>query len=133
MKDKKTIIILAIVLAVIVAAGAIVFFVTRPATEAGVKSITVVVTHKDKSEKSFYIKTAREYLADALLDEKVVEGSMSEYGLYISKADGEVADYSVDGSYWALYINGEYAMTGASETPVADGGIYSLIYTIYTE
>ena len=130
MKDKKIVIILAVVLAVIVAAGAIVFFATRPATESGVKNVTVFVVHKDHSEKTFSVKTEREFLADVLLDNKIVKGEVGQYGLYISEADGEAAVWETDGAYWALLINGEYANTGASETPVTDGAQYSLVYTI---
>ncbi|MBQ7160475.1 MAG: DUF4430 domain-containing protein [Clostridia bacterium] len=100
---------------------------TAPAAE---KTITVEVVN-DKGEKSeFTIKTARETLADALLDEKLVEGDMSEeYGLMIVTVNGLRADYNADGAYWAMYQDGEYMMTGASQTVIADGDHYELVYT----
>ena len=48
------------------------------------------------------------------------------YGLYIKSVNGIVADYDVDATYWAFYINGEYAMTGVEMTPIAEGDSYLL-------
>ena len=97
---------------------------------AATKTITVEVVD-DKGEKTeFVIKTDRETLADALLDEKLVEGTTSEeYGLMIDTVNGLRADYTLDGAYWAMYQDGEYMMTGASQTIIADGDHYELVYT----
>ena len=60
-----------------------------------------------------------------------MEGTTDEYGLYITTVDGELADYSADQSYWAISKDGEYLMTGASSTNIADGEHYELTYTVY--
>ena len=106
------------------------FIVCAGCTTAGSKTITVEVVHKNASTKTFTYQTDEEYLGAVLLEESLVKGSMGEYGLYITEVDGEVADYAVDKSYWALYEGEEYAMQGADTTPIADGDNFSLVYTI---
>ena len=64
-----------------------------------------------------------------LLAEGLVEGEQGQYGLYIHAVDGERAVFEEDGAYWALMVNGEYALTGADSTPIQDGGAFQLIYT----
>ena len=44
--------------------------------------------------------------------------------------DGEKADWNVNQSYWALYLDGEYAMVGIYDTDIVDGTVYKLEYTI---
>ena len=63
-----------------------------------------------------------------LADGLIVESESA--GMY-NTVDGETADYSVDQSYWAFYIDGEYAMTGMDDAPVTDGAVYKLEYTVY--
>ncbi len=55
----------------------------------------------------------------------LIEGEEGEYGLYVKTVNGITADYDEDGTYWAFYINGEYAQTGVDATPVAEGETYS--------
>ena len=44
---------------------------------------------------------------------------------YEKTVNGITADYDTDGSYWAFYVNGEYASSGVDSTPVVDGDTYS--------
>lgn len=93
-------------------------------------SITVTVTGKNGVSTVHLVRTNRTNLGDALLDAGIAEGTMDQYGLYITAVDDEVADYSVDSSYWGLFRDGEMLMTGASMTPIADGDCFELVYTI---
>ena len=43
----------------------------------------------------------------------------------VNTIDGYTADYNVDGTYWAFYINGDYAMTGVDSTPIEDDTVYT--------
>ena len=129
MKNKK-IILAAVALVAVIAIFAGVYVATRPATTQGAKAFTVTVVHGDGTTKEFSYNTDEEYLGDALLAEGLIEGEEGPYGLMISTVDGEQAVYETDGAYWALYIGGEYAMTGIDQTPVNDGGSFSLEYTI---
>lgn len=101
-------------------------------TDGAEITITVEVIKKSGESKEFEIVTTSTTLADALVDAGLVEGTEDMYGLYITTVDGEVADYSVDSSYWALSKDGEYLMTGASQTTIADGEHYEITYTIYS-
>ncbi len=129
MQNKRLIIILVLVLAVCIAAFTILFILTRPDTQAGVKSITVTVVHSDGSEKVFNIKTEAEYLREVLEREKLVKGIEDQYGLYIKEVDGEEAIYAVNGAYWSISVNGEYAQAGVEAIPVTEGANYELAYT----
>ena len=129
MKNKKLIIgILALVAVVAVLLG--VYAATRPETAAGDKTITVTVVHKDGTSKDFTYNTEEEYLGAVLMAEELVTGYEGEYGLVIESVDGETADWNVDQSYWALYVGDEYDTTGAGTTPVYDGSVFKLVYTI---
>ena len=129
MKNKKMIL-AAVALVLVVALMAGVYFATKPATSKGAKAVTVTVLHADGTEKVFNCRTDAEYLDEVLLAEKIAEGDETEYGLTIHTVDGEKADWSVNQSYWAFYLGEEYAMTGIYDTPITDGGVYKLVYTI---
>ena len=97
-------------------------------TKAG-KTFTFVVVDDKGESKEFKITTEKEMLGAALLDEKLIEGEDSQYGLMVNSVNGLKADYNADGAYWALYIGEEYAMTGVDSTPVEDGATYKFVYT----
>lgn len=127
--NKK--ILLAVIALVVVAAVLVgVYVATRPEPVDGSKNITVTVVHKDGTSKDFTYATDEQYLGPVLLNEGLVEGSMGDYGLYITAVDGETADYSVDQGWWGLYVGEEAATTGADSVAIEDGGIYKLVYTI---
>lgn len=127
MKNKKMILAVA-ALAVVLALFIGVYFATRPGTQEGTKAFTVTVVHKDGTSKEFTCRTEEEKLGPALSAEGlIVEGASA--GMY-NTVDGETADYSVDGGYWAFYVGEEYASAGMDDTPVTDGGSYKLVYTI---
>ena len=129
MKNKKLLIaVVALVIVVGVLLG--VYAAARPTTAEGAKALTITVVHADGSSKDFNYTTEEEYLGPVLLAEGLVEGENGEYGLVISTVDGETADWNVNQSYWALFIGEEYATTGADSTPVYDGSVFKLVYTI---
>lgn len=78
---------------------------------------------------NFTINTDADTLGEALIAHKLIEGEDSEYGLYIKKVNGILADYDVDASYWAFTQNGEYMLTGVDSTEIAGGETYELTYT----
>lgn len=129
MKNKKMLIVV-IALIAVVALMLGIFQANKPETMEGAKEITVTVVHKDGSSKDFSYHTDEEYLGPVLLNAGLAAGENGPYGLAIYVVDGETADWNVDQSYWALFIGEEYATTGADTTPVTDGGVYSLVYTI---
>ena len=84
-----------------------------------------VVVDADGNETDFEIHTDKETVGEALLEENLIAGDDSEYGLYVKTVNGITADYDTDQTYWAFYINGEYAATGVDSTPVTEGDTYS--------
>ena len=95
----------------------------------GEKEITVDVVDDKGGVTPFTLNTSAENLEDALVEANLVEGTESEYGLYITTVNGITADYDADGSWWAIQKDGEMLMTGARDTVIADGDHYELVYT----
>ena len=79
-----------------------------------------------ENKVTFSVSTDEKMLDKALLGVGLIEGRDDKYGLYIEKVNGILADYNIDQTYWALYINGDYAMTGISQTEVVNGATYKL-------
>ncbi len=94
----------------------------------GEKKIEVEVKAGERSVV-FTILTDAENLADALKEHSLIEGEDSTYGIYIKKVNNILADYDVDGYYWSLTKDGEYLLTGADATEIADGEHYELVRT----
>ena len=84
-----------------------------------------VMVDKDGKETKFEIHTDKTTVGEALLEVKLIEGEEGPYGLYVKSVNGITADYDVDQTYWAFYINGEMAMTGVDATDVEAGATYS--------
>jgi hypothetical protein len=80
---------------------------------------------KDGKEIRFVTSAAN--VGDALVGAGLISGDQSTYGLYVKFVNGVEADYDKDQSYWAFYINGQYAMTGVDSTPITDGETYSFV------
>ena len=99
-------------------------------TTLGDGAKTVVVEVKaEETAVTFTVKTDKTTVGDALLEHGLIAGDESEYGLYVKVVNGITADYDVDQSYWAFYVNDEYAMTGVDATDITEGVTYQLVYT----
>lgn len=127
--NKRRWLIALVALIVVAAILAGLYFLFRADPPEGDKTVTVKVVHADQSEKEFTYETDDEYLGELLTEEGLVEGETSEYGMYITKVDGEQAVFETDNAYWALYENGEYASTGVDQTVLDNGDEFSLVYT----
>ena len=77
-------------------------------------------------ETLFEIHTDKTTVGEALLELELVAGEVQQYGLYIKSVNGITADFDVDKTYWAFYINDEYAQTGIDQTKIEEGTSYSL-------
>ncbi len=93
---------------------------------SGETTVTVEVKVKDKTV-TFTINTDKTTVGAALLEHELISGDDGAYGLYIKKVNGIVADYDIDQTYWAFYIDGEYAMSGIDLTEITKGAIYQLV------
>jgi len=92
----------------------------------GAVSFPLLIADKDGNEVNITVNTDEDTVGAALLELGLIAGDESEYGLYVKTVNGITADYDTDGTYWAFYINGEYAMTGVDATPIAEGESYAL-------
>lgn len=130
MKGKK---ILAVaIVAVLVTAMAFVYVTFSEKAVEGEKNITIEVVMADETSTVYEVNTDGEYLIDAMneADGLTFEGEEGIYGLSISTINGVRADYTLDGAYWAFYVDGEYCNYGVSEQPVEDGDGFSIVYTV---
>ena len=131
MKSKK-IIFAAMVLVLVIGLLAGIYAASGKEAVEGAKSVTVVIVHKDGTEKTLEFNTDHGYLSELLLEKELVTGYASEeYGFTIESVDGVVADWAVDGAYWALYEGDEYATTSAAGIVLVDGGVYKLVYETF--
>ena len=77
----------------------------------------------------FTLNTNADTVGAALLENGLIAGEMGDYGMYIKVVNGVTADYDIDQSYWAFWINGEYTMSGVDTTEIKKGDTYTLEYT----
>lgn len=129
MKNKK-VLLAAIALLVVAGVLAAAYYFTRPKAQAGGKTFTVTVVHSDGTEKEFTYTSDQEYLGAVLQAEGLVTGTPGEFGLYMDSVDGETASWEENGAYWAFYVGEEYATTSVDLTPITDGAVYKLVYTL---
>ena len=93
----------------------------------GEKTIYVEVKAEEKTV-TFTVNTDKETVGDALIEHNLIDGEDGDYGLYIKVVNGITADYDVDKSYWAFYIDGEYATSGVDTTDIDENVTYRLEY-----
>lgn len=91
----------------------------------GEKTVQVEVKAGEESV-TFTIHTDEKILGDALKAHSLIEGEEGDFGLYIKKVNGILADYDVDRTYWAVYKDGEYMLVGVDSIEIADGEHYEL-------
>ena len=84
------------------------------------------VTDKDGNTTDFEINTDKTIVGEALQELGLIEGDEGEFGLYVKKVNGITADFNVDKTYWAFYVNGEYAQSGIFDTEIVAGATYTV-------
>ena len=92
-------------------------------------SFTVITTDLEGKETTHKIKTDAATVGEALIEEGLIKGHTTDYGLYVDEVNGIALDWDKDGKYWAFYINGEYATTGIDGTEIAADTTYGLTLT----
>ena len=107
-KKTRNIIIAVALLLVLVIGAVLIWNANKPDAQEGGKALVVTVVHGDESSKDFSFTTDAENLRTALEEQELIEGTESEYGLYVTKVDGEDL------------------MTGVDDTMIADGDHYDI-------
>ncbi|MEF9894849.1 MAG: DUF4430 domain-containing protein [Clostridia bacterium] len=123
-KQGKKWLILALV-ALVVVAGVFGYIYWRNAKQpvAGNKHVAFTVVHADGSEKAYPIDTSAQFLGEALMANKLIEGEQGEYGLFVKTVDGESADDAKQ-QWWCLTKGGQDHMNGVDTTVIEDGDAY---------
>ena len=124
-KKTRNIIIAVALLLVLVIGAALIWNANRPEAQEGGKALEVTVVHGDESSKDFSFSTDAENLRTALEEQKLIEGTESEYGLFVTTVDGETAD-DTQQQWWCFSKDGEDLMTGVDDTMIADGEHYEI-------
>ena len=91
----------------------------------GKHAVTLLVTLPDGTRSGYQVRTDRETLGEALREINII---VCDEAGFVTTVDGVTADYSVDQSYWAFYIDGEYATHGVDEESIANGNTYAFEY-----
>lgn len=127
--NKKKVALLACLFLVVVAVFGAVFFAMRPQGTEGGKTFTLEVILTDGSSTEHKVSTDAEFVGEALLAEGLIDGSTSEYGLFVTTVNGVTAN-SDNQEWWCLTIDGESSMYGVDQVPVTDGGHYEFTLTV---
>ena len=127
-KNTKKIVLAVVALIAAVAVLLGVYTVTRKPAQAGTKTITVDVVLTDGSDTVSTLTTDAEYLRGALEEAGMIEGSESEYGLFVTTVNGVTVDDSKQ-QWWCFTQDGEMLMTGVDTTPIADGDHFEITLT----
>ena len=92
---------------------------------AGEVKFTVIVVDLEGKETTYEITTTEATVGAALMAEELLAGEEGPYGLYIKEVAGIPLDWDTDGKYWAVYVDGEYALSGVDSMAVTEGAVYT--------
>ena len=94
----------------------------------GAKIVQVEV-QVNENRVTFTINTDKATLGEALIEHALIEGENAQYGLYVKKVNGILADFDKDQTYWGFYQNGEYLLTGVDSTAIVGGEHFEIVYS----
>lgn len=127
-RNKKPVVIAAVVLAVLLVAVSILLAVRTPQTQAGEKAISVSIYHGEALQRKLELHTTAEFLRGALEEQNLIAGEDGEFGLFVKTVDGVAADDSKQ-EWWCFTKGGEQLFTGVDETPAQDGDSFEITLT----
>lgn len=129
--NKKTVIISAIVLILLIAVFAVAYNQLKQPTVEGEKNITIEIIKSDTDKKEIQINTDAEYLRQAIdeYNPALLGGTESEMGLYIKTVDGVTVNEG-NMEWWCITKGGEDVFTGIDTTPIADGDKFEITFTV---
>ncbi len=91
----------------------------------GENAFIFIAVDLDGNNTHYMIKTNKETVGEALIENGLISGDDGEYGLYVKTVNGITLDYDKDGKYWAFYEENTYANQGVDSTPIKEGGVYT--------
>ncbi len=96
----------------------------------GATTFYFTVKNVDNTVTCFEIHTDKTTVGAALTELGLVEGSQSDWGLFVTTVNGITADWDTENAYWAFYIGEEYAQTGVDSTDIVPGTTYTFAKTV---
>ena len=91
----------------------------------GENAFVFIAVDLDGNSTHYMIKTDKETVGEALVENGLIAGDDGEYGLYVKTVNGITLDFDKDGKYWAFYEENAYANQGVDSTPIKEGGVYT--------
>ncbi|MBQ8549980.1 MAG: DUF4430 domain-containing protein [Clostridia bacterium] len=130
MQKKKIILfsILAAVLLLLIAAAVLIPSMLSDQAKTGNKDITFTVVYENGEQKAYEISTDALYLADALLEEKLITEAEYKSGFY-TVIDGVEAVWANDNAWWCITEDGLMTTKGMNELIIEDGDRFEATYT----
>ncbi|MCL2576730.1 MAG: DUF4430 domain-containing protein [Defluviitaleaceae bacterium] len=98
-------------------------------TGHGETTFRLEVTDDENNLIVWNVSTDETTVGAALLSLGLIEGEESSMGLMVTTVNGVTADYNADRSWWAFYIDGEFATSGVDSTYIEEGTAYALVFT----
>lgn len=95
----------------------------------GATQFTFIVEDLDGTKTQFLVKTDKTIVGEALEEAGLITCEEGPYGRYVKAVNGVVADFNTDGTYWAFYVNGDYATKGVDSTKIDTAVTYSFVRT----
>lgn len=92
---------------------------------SGKGSFVFEVVDGNGNVTSFNVHTDETMVGAALQEYGLISGEEGDYGIYIKEVNGITADYNIDGTYWAFYVDDTLSMKGADQVEIVEGATYS--------
>ena len=100
-----------------------------PNIGVGELSFLFEVVNDEDMSYFWVVHTNKPTVGEALLELDLIRGDESDFGFFVYEINGLVADFDNDGTFWAFFIDGEFAMTGVMDTEIEPDTIYGFVFT----
>lgn len=128
MKQNKTIrraLVACLAMVIVILAMVFAYNQFKPQTQKGSKEIAIEIVIPGEDTQKFTLHTDAEYLRQALEEEKLIKGSESDYGLFITEVNGRSAN-DADQEWWCITKEGAQVNSGVDTLAIADGEKYEI-------
>lgn len=129
--SNKKLIIGGVLLVALIAVFAVVYIQFGPKSRGNDDMIRIQaeVILADGSSTTFDIDTREQFLRGALEQENLIQGSDSQYGMFVTTVNGVTAD-DANQEWWCFTKGGENVDTGIDSTPIMDGDHFEITLTM---
>ncbi len=125
----KRVIISCLAMVLVILAMVLIYNRFKPEPQKGAKEIAIEVIIPEEETQKFTLHTDAEYLRQALEEKDLIQGSDSEYGLFITEVNGRSID-SAKQEWWCITKDGASVEYGVDSIAIADGDKYEITLTV---